>query len=492
MSQGSLYGGITIPGAPDLENVRQLDLMILPNLNRMSRVGIAIDPPYLAELSSEFAAEMETLQHDIAAYVPRTALDRFCSEADRADAEAEQTGGGEFNAASPEQIRALLFGTLAIGRRGQKLKRTSTGEISTGRKNLDLCRDDHPVVPLVLQYRERAKLKSAFCDALPQLARLHPRGPCCPLCELPHAEPTYRLHTTFTTTRAITGRLSSRKPNLQQIPIRSHLGARIRAAFVASPGCKLVSVDFSQMEIRDLAHLANAQSMIRVYEADGDIHLTTAMKAFGVGDPAKVDKYLHRLPSKRVNFGIQNGTTEKGLHAQLVSDYWAAGMTPPPYLTEDWCKDFIVKWHAAYPEVQPYFDVCYYRARRYGFVWGPWGRVRYIPQVQSSLSWKRDEGLREAQNFAVTNSNSEQTKLAMAECDDEFSLLRGVGVYVEPLLTIHDQVIAEAEEEYSGPVGESMVRVFEGVMDDRETGERLWRVPIKSDCEILDRWKSKE
>ena len=285
---------------------------------------------------------------------------------------------------------------------------------------------------------------------------------------------------------------NSRNPNLQQIPIRSDIGARIRAAFVASPGMKLVSTDFSQMEIRDLAHLANARSMIRIYEQDGDIHVATAMKSFGIKDPAQVDKYKHRLPSKRVNFGIQNGTTEKGLHAQLVTDYWAAGMTPPDWLTEDWCKRFIAAWHECYPEVMPWFEVQHYRARRYGFVWDPWGRVRHIPQVRSSHFWKVQEGLREAQNFAVTASNAEQTKLAMAECEDQFEFLRSQGVHVEGLLSIHDQIIAEVEEEYADPVGDMMAGVFENVMNDRETGERLWRVKIKADCEVLDRWKAKE
>ena len=484
----SLYNGITLPGAPDLENIRRLDLSILSQLNRMSRVGIAIDIPYLQELSSQFGAEMAGLQREIASYIPPDALDRFSAAAAEIE---EEEGSATINAASADQIRVLLFDLLSIGR-DQKLKTTSTGKVSTGREQLEMCRDDHPVVPLVLQYRERSKLKTAFCDSLPSKARLHPRSPCCPLCELPHVEPTWRLHTEFPTTRAITGRLASRKPNLQQIPIRSDLGARIRAAFVASPGFKLVSVDFSQMELRNLAHLSNARSIISIYERGGDIHVATAMRTFGISDPAHVDKYKHRMPSKRTNFGIQNGTTEKGLHAQLVGDYWAVGITPPDWLTEDWCKSFIVSWHQAYPEVQPYFETQYYRARRYGFVWDPWGRVRYIPQVHSSLFWKVQEGLREAQNFAVTASNAEQTKLAMAECEDRFETLRDASIRVEALLSIHDQIIAEVEEDYAEAVGDTITQVFDGVMDDKETGERLWRTPIKSDCEILDRWKAKE
>jgi DNA polymerase I len=482
----SLYNGIELPGSPNLENVRKLDLMVLPQLNRMSRVGIAVDLPYLAELSSQFGSEMAALEKDIASYIPAHALYQFCSQADRADQEAEES---DFNAASPDQIRKLVFELLAVGR-NQKLKTTSTGKVSTGRKQMEMVREQHPVIPLVLQYRERAKLKSAFCDSLPEKARRHETGPSCPICELAHVHSTNRLHTTFATTRAITGRLASRNPNLQQIPIRSDLGARIRAAFVASPGTRFVSVDFSQMEIRDLAHLANAQSIIRVYRAGGDIHTNTAMQTFGIKEAKDVDKYKHRLPSKRVNFGIQNGTTEVGLHAQLVTDYWAANLTPPEWLTKEWCKSFIMKWHGTYPEVQPYFNTQYYRARRYGFVWNPWGRCRYIPQVYSTLPYKQSEGLREAQNFPVTSSNAEQTKLAMSECEDQFEVLRGAGIYVEGLLSVHDQVIAEVEEDYANAVGDAMQSIFANVMNDRETGERLWRCPIEADCEVLERWQA--
>lgn len=491
-----LYGGITLPNQPDLANIARLDAMVIPQLNRMSRYGIAVDLPYLAELGSQFSSEMADLERQIASYVPKHALDQFSASAASIE---EEEGAASINASSADQIRTLLFELLNVGR-DRKLKGTATGKVSTGKKNLDLCRDDHPVVPLIIQYRERSKLKSAFCDSLPKKARLHPAGPDCPLCELHHAEATYRLHTSFSTTSAITGRLSSRRPNLQQIPIRTPEGARIRAAFLASPGTKLVSVDFSQMEIRDLAHLANAQSMIRIYEADGDIHENTAMKAFGISDRSKVDKYRHRLPSKRTNFGIQNGTTEVGLEAQLVGDYWAAGITPdrwPWDASADgagraWCKQFIQEWHSIYPEVQPYFETRYYLARRYGFVFDPWGRARYIPQMRSTHVWKQHEGLREAQNFSVTASNAEQTKLAMAECEELFMDLLEAGVWVWPLLSIHDQVIAEVEEDYADAVCGQMEHIFEHVMDDRETGERLWRCPIKSDGEVLDRWKNKD
>ena len=147
----SLYGGITLPNQPDLENIRRLDLMILPQLNRMSRYGISVDVPYLQELGSQFAAEMVSLQRDIASYIPTDALDRFSAAAASVE---ELEGADSINAGSAEQIRTLLFDLLDVGR-DQKLKTTGTGAISTGKKNLDTLRsvkDAHPVIPLIMQY----------------------------------------------------------------------------------------------------------------------------------------------------------------------------------------------------------------------------------------------------------------------------------------------------------------------------------------------------
>jgi len=765
----ALYAGITLPGRPDLENVRKLDLLVLPQINRMSRYGIAVDLPYLKDLSLEIGREMVDLQKQIDSYIPADALDRFSTVA--AEIEEEQ-GSATINANSAEQIRELLFDLLKVGASQPKLKLTSAGKVSTGKKQLEMCRDDHPVVPLVLQYRERAKLKSAFCDSLPLKAKYHPRGSCCPVCELSHVEPTWRLHTTFTTTRTETGRLAcvahwtpvrvlqrgvrrrvpissidigdyvwthkrryrrvtaiwrkgiapmynvtfsnghtltctgdhvllmssherieavderpkeysgsseavsyygsadyepnsgetgndvpqypiclpdsypesgvrcpssdpilsdesrhtqpdvredrratpqldrtsgrwvrvfdllegwkapvctpdrdggsfrsegdtrdlrrtpyqrrqkgqqtgqscfsysgrssedslptgerhavcyvekieaagsfevfdisvdedesyeacgvfnhnSKNPNLQQIPQRSDLGARIRAAFLASPGTRLVSVDFGQIELRDLAHLANAMSMINVYRRKGDIHIYTACQCFGRDEARMTDllrrkdltpeetaevhhfKLFERLPSKNLNFMTVYGATPKGLQAQLALSqvYWS----------EEECRAFQEdRWFGVYPEVKDYMRVQEYRARRYGFVWDPWGRVRRCPEIYSSLSWIRSAGIRQAGNMPIQACSAGQTKLVMAECEEEFERWLSCGVWCWPLLSIHDQVIAEVEEDYAVEIGDAMSRIFSNVMVDKQTGVNLWRVPIESEPEILSRWE---
>lgn len=494
----SLFGGIKLTGRPDLENIRKLDLLPIPQINRMSRYGIAIDIPYLKELSLELASEMVDLQKQISSYVPLAALNQFSVLA----AEIEDTEGrADVNANSAIQIRTLLFDLLSVGK-GRDLKQTSDGKVSTGKKNLELSKADHPVVPLVLQYRERAKLKSAFTDSLPLKARYHPAGDSCPVCELSHVESTWRVHTTFTTTRAETGRFSSKNPNLQQIPTRSELGGRIRKAFYAAPGKKIVSTDFSQVELRDLAHMSAAASMIRVYQEDKDIHIYTACRAFGhdydkyallaakkeaktLTDQEKAiwsDFALNcRLPSKNLNFMIVYGASWKGLQAQLALSgiLW----------DERQCQDFIDRWFNLYPEVQAYLDQQAYRARRYGFVWTPCGRIRLVPEVRSCHSYIRSAGIRQAGNMPVQGCSAEQTKLVMGELEQDFlEMHEQQGIWVWPLLTIHDQVMVEAEEDYAELICDVMKTRFSEVMWDKQTGEDLWRVPIKSDGEILDRW----
>ena len=474
----NLFGGVTLPGEPDLENVRRLDLLPVNMVRKMQRLGIAIDVPYLQDFSAELGREMAGLEKEIAGYIPLDALHRFSDQA----AEIEDAQGvASLNANSAVQIRALLFDLLKVGR-GRDLKTTANGEISTGKKQLELCRDDHPVVHKVLQYRERSKLKSAFADALPKRAKRHPGGDC-PVCELRHVEATWRVHTEFTMTRTETGRFASKNPNLQQIPARSELGRRIRQAFLASPGTRLVSTDFSQIELRDLAHSAQARSMIEVYERDGDIHEYTAMRAFDIKDAAQVDKIKHRLPCKTVNFGIVYGMQAQGLQAQLA----VMGL----FWTEEQSSDFIERWFNLYPEVGAYMELQYYRARRYGYVWDVFGRVRRVPETRSCHPYIRSAGLRQAGNMPIQSASAGQTKLVMGELDEDISNIYadGKGIWAWPLLTIHDQLVVEVEEAAADDVRDIMQDRFNRVMIDKETGENLWRVPVKSDGEILTRWK---
>lgn len=499
----SLFGGVTVPGCPDLENIRRLDLLPIPMVRKMQRYGIAIDVPYLKDFSVELTHDIDGLRKEIISYVPADSLESFASMANQIE---DIQGSADFNPNSAIQIRELLFDKLKVGF-GRDLKMTKSGQVSTGKKQLELYKKDHPVVAKVLAYKERTKLKSAFADSLPQRAKFHPRNKdgSCPVCELPHVESTWRIHTQFLMTRTETGRFASKEPNLQQIPARTELGGRIRMAFLASPGTKLISSDFSQIELRDLAHCANAASMIEAYQADKDIHLYSACRVFDLdyGHYAALailkehgllteqeDKddwadfaLTKRLPTKNVNFMIVYGATAIGLQAQLA----LSGL----FWTEEECNAFIARWFGLYPEVESYMDLQHYRARRYGFVWDSFGRMRRVPETRSYHSYIRAAGLRQAGNMPIQSCSAAQTKLVMGELNEDFSNIYsdGDGPWVWPLLTIHDQLICEADEEIADDVRDLMIHRFSNVMHDQDTHEYLWRVPVKSDGEILDRWQ---
>ena len=802
----SLFGGVETPGHPDLANVARLDRLAIPFIRRARRLGIAIDRPYFAELGSRFATEIVSLERDIASYIP---ADRLNSFADASAAVEEESGSAQFNAGSAEQIGRLLFELLGLGKTVE-LKRTKNGErISTGKRQLELIKLEHPVVPLILRHREIKKLKTTYCDGLPKRAVFHPRSvgsATCPVCELPHSTDQWRIHGEMGTTRAETGRINHKNPNLGNIPTRTEDGQAVQAGFVAPPGMRLVNRDLSQIELRCLAHLARCQSMIEVYDVGGDMHDDTCRRVFNIPADEKPDKYKHRMAAKRCiakgqrvltnrglvaiekvscqdkvwdgvewvshegvviqgireviyhdglwltpdhevyddfgekiradqakrtgtpiaitgveenparyaydhvreylserirllmrscdllalwahvlnpnrqhpqrelvnvpmseepkvqngcreassgsvllyratmreskqselcglrragnpqsiqeysrlraicnksfapqrlpefgywensqqrtlrswkpsvgdpilqrpqhpsqpmdevqreedrrnrpsrcaderlpgisirtethfsisetwhtverntktesegsvskevevydllnagprhrftvegklvancNFGIQNGTTEKGLYLQLVMDFGASKIPVPDWLTPEWCKAFIASWLNTRPEVRDFFELCWYRARRYGRSWDVFGRCRLIPEVRSWHSWIREAGLRQAQNLPVTSTSAGQLKLAMGSSDALLTQLYESGVWCWPILTIHDAIKVEVEEDEAENVLDALGFVMDSCMDDVETGEHRFRVPITSDGSVESRW----
>ena len=396
------------------------------------------------------------------------------------------------NVDSNVQLAELLYRVLGVGN-GKVLKRTKGGgQVSTGRRQLEQLKAEHPVVQKCLDYRERAKLKNTYCDALPELARLHPRGGC--WCGLTHECETWRVHTQLLLTRTTTGRPASKNPNLQNISVRSKWGAEIRRGFVASPGTVLVSVDFAQIELRILAMVSSAVKLIETFQTDGDPHMTTAMEAFGITDPDKVDKIMHRAPAKNVNFAVVYGESAKGLLEQLTSDtYGKAGLPVPDWLTLEWCEQFIAKWFEIYPEVREYIEKQHYRARRYGLVWDQVGRIRRIPEVRSVHNRVVAAGLRQASNMPIQGFASELLKLAMAEVHTEVvRVVRDAGVWCQPLVPVHDELVLEVDAGWGEPVRGLVVGVFEGVLRDKGTGEE-WEggggVPVKADGKVMGRWE---
>lgn len=488
----ALFAGIELPGKPDLENVRKLDLLPIPIIRKMSRLGMAIDREYLLDLGADFRSQKQDLQRSISSYIPPERLAEFSTKAAEVEEEWGGVGGfGELNASSSAQIGKLLFDMLSVGK-GMQLKMTKAGDkISTGKRQLELLRMQHPVVPLILRFRELDKLDNTYCSKLPTLAVFHPHTTGtgrCPRCGLRHFGPSWRVHGELGTTRAATGRLNHKNPNLGNIPTRTDDGQAVQAGFVASEGTVIIARDMSQIELRDLAHLANCAGMIKVYENDGDIHDNTGRKVFKLADDVKPDKIKHRMASKRANFSIQNGTTGKGLYLQLVMDYGQSGIAVPDWLTPEWCDWFLKSWLEEYPEVYEWFQLMWYRARRYGMSWDLFGRTRLTPEVESCHSWIIQAGLRQAQNLPVTSTAAGQLKIGLGQANQVLTELYERRVWVWPLMSIHDSLMVECELGHEDEVEEALKWAIDTVMVDQETGVERFRVTIKSDGERMSRW----
>lgn len=479
----ALYGGITLPGRPDLDNIRRLDLLPIKPVREMMRYGMAIDIEHLNALTEVLTKEANELRYEICSYIPPEKLDEFIEKSNM-DADDDYL---PMNVESTKQMRKLLFEVLGVGA-GRELKRTKSGDISTGKKQLETHKKGNPVVARVLKYRELSKLKGTYTAKLPRIARFHNHGEC-KVCGLTHEHPTWRVHTQIMATRTSTGRFASKDPNLQNIPARTKYGKETRKGFVASPGTVMVAVDFSQLQLRIFADRAKAKKMIWVFDNHKDPHTMTAAWSFGV-DEKDVTKEM-RDPSKNVNFAILFRESPPSVLEQLVSDsYGRNELDVPDWLTREWVDGFFDKWHGMYPEAEEYMQLQDYRAYRYKLVWDMFGRVRRIPEVCSVHKRVCAAGLRQAGNHPVQAPDSAMMRLVMAEVQDRVvEPMRREGIWCWQLMTIHDELIVEVQEEYGELVKYQMTGIFEDVMNDRETGERLFRVPIEASGKVMSRWE---
>jgi DNA polymerase-1 len=492
----ALYAGIKLTGQPDLENIRKLDLLPMRPITEIMRYGFAIDIPHLEVLTDELTLQMDVLRRKICDQIPADKLDQFMEVADSKEAEwdegTDRSINVSFNADSAMQVRKLLFRVIGIGG-DRTLKLTKTGDISTGKKQLEGLKLGNQIVQDILDYRGCSKLKGTYTTTMPKMALFHPEStllrPRCPVCRLEHWADTWRIHTQILTTRTSTGRPATKKPNLQNIPVRSANGRRVRSAFIASPGTELVAVDFSQLELRILAHVARVVKMIACFIQDKDIHEMTAMEAFQIASHM-VDKILHRAPAKNVNFAVVYGETAQGLYEQLVSDtYGKSGIPVPEWLTLEWCEAFLRKWFTIYPEVLAYMHQEFERAARYGHVWSLFGRVRPTPEIKSVHRSTVSAGQRQAGNMKIQGSGADMLKLAQAEIQDWIEqVLRPNNVWCWPVNEVHDELIFEVEEGLGKFVLKKCIDVMSKVMFDKDTGEDLFRVPVKAEGKVMQRW----
>jgi len=402
---------------------REIDLPLAEVLYRMERAGVLLDGGELRAMSSKLASEVERLEKSI-----------------------HSLAGVEFNVNSPKQLGEVLFTKMGLPTpvRGSKGKK-----ISTAQDVLEGLAGEHEIAKLVLEFRQLSKLKSTYVDALPSLC-----------------DAAGRLHTSFNQTVAATGRLSSTNPNLQNIPIRTELGREIRAAFVASPGTLLVGADYSQIELRLLAHYSQDPLLLEAYRTGQDIHALTASEVFGV-PPMLIDAE-HRRRAKAVNFGIVYGLSPFGLAQQLGIEQKEA-------------KKFIDAYFERYKGVRGFIDRTLEQARRDGFVRNLFGRKRPIPDLASKNPTQRGFAERTAVNTPLQGTGADLIKIAMLRLDEA---LRERGLQSKMLLQVHDELVLESPEAEVDEVKALVTECMEGAYQ--------LSVPLEVEVSVGKNWRDME
>ena len=399
----------------------EIDLPLVPVLARMEEAGVKLDCEVLAEMSQRLEREIQAKAREIY---------EKCSF--------------EFNINSPKQLGDVLFNRLNLPK---PVKYGKGRTISTAVDVLEGLAVEHEVPRLVLDYRQLSKLKSTYVDALPALL-----NSC-----------TKRLHTTFNMAGSATGRLSSVNPNLQNIPIRTELGREIRAAFIGEPGHVLLAADYSQIELRLLAHFSGDKLLVEAYRAGEDIHTLTASQVFGV--PPLMVNAEHRRRAKAVNFGIVYGLSAFGLSQQLGIDTKEA-------------KHFIDAYFEKYSGVRGFIDRTLEEARREQKVMTLFGRVRPIPDIHSKNFNLRGFAERTAVNTPLQGTAADLIKIAMIRIDAE---LRERGLRSRMLLQVHDELVFEVPEDEV----DTMKRLVTAQMEN----VHALKVPLKVEVGVGKNWR---
>ena len=369
-----------------LELFLNIEMPLIAVLADMEMAGIALDKDFFAVFSVELSERITALEKQIYEAVGKT-----------------------FNINSTQQLSSVLFETLGLTP-PDRGKKTASGHYSTAAGVLDEMIGQHPVLDMILEYREYAKLKSTYVDALP--VQIHPQDG--------------RVHTSFSQTGAVTGRLSSSDPNLQNIPTRTDLGRRVRRGFVADPGNILVSLDYSQIELRIVAHMADDQAMLNAFRAGQDIHATTAAAIYGI--PLAAVTKEQRRHAKAINFGLIYGMS-------------AFGLTRSTELTLAESQDFVEAYFKQFPGVKQYLDGIRRAARETGFVETLLGRRRYFPALKGTLNQVlRNREEREAINAPIQGTAADIMKIAMIRIPPA---LAQAGLHGRMLLQVHDELVLE-------------------------------------------------
>ena len=399
--------------------MNEVELPLVKILRKMEMAGLKLDTERLKDISARVKAEADQLEREIF-----------------------DLTGEEFTLGSPKQLEEILFGKLGLSRK----RRGKTG-YSTDARVLQAIRHEHEVIPKIERWRELTKLAQTYLDALPAL--IAPDG---------------RLHTTFNQTAATTGRLSSNNPNLQNIPIRTELGREIRACFIAEPGNLLVSADYSQVELRLLAHIAGEDVLKAIFRRGEDVHTATAMRVFNVAAD-EIDPGM-RSKSKMINYGIVYGLSAYGMADRLD-------------IPQDEADEFIQRYLSGFPAVKQFIEETIEQGTEHGYVSTLFGRRRQVPELRARRWEMRKQGERFAVNMVIQGTAADIMKVAMVRTDHALS---AAGLRTRLILQIHDELLFE------GPADEA--EAVKQIACEQMAGAFEMDPPLAVDAGIGSDWLS--
>jgi DNA polymerase-1 len=403
-----------------LRFIYELEIASSEALYRIERNGVLIDAPMLAVQSHELGQRILQLE-----------------------SEAHALAGQPFNLGSPKQIGEIFFTQLGL----PVVKKTATGAPSTDEEVLEKLAEDYPLPAKILEHRGLSKLKGTYTDKLAQLA--HPR--------------TGRVHTHYAQAVAVTGRLSSNDPNLQNIPVRTAEGRRVREAFVAPPGCLIASADYSQIELRIMAHLSGDAALVLAFHDGMDVHRATAAEVFGVGTDQVTSE--QRRYAKVINFGLIYGMSAYGLARSLGIDNTAA-------------KNYIERYFERYPGVKRYMDETRQQAKNQGYVETVFGRRLYLPEINSPNGPRRSGAERAAINAPMQGTAADLIKLSMVKVQQ---VLDAEQRATKMIMQVHDELVFEVPEAEVDWLRHEVPRLMAGVAQ--------LRVPLLAEIGVGLNWE---
>ncbi|MEM9337070.1 MAG: DNA polymerase [Patescibacteria group bacterium] len=417
----------------DLEKIyTEIELPLIPVLEEMKATGIKLDVAYLKKLSKKLHKELSGIEKRIYKHA-----------------------GGEFNINSPKQLGEVLFDTLEL--KPKNAKKTAGGQRSTKESELEKLKDDHEIIPEVLRYRELQKLLSTYIDNLPDMVGKDGR-----------------LHPTFLQSGAVTGRMATKDPSIQNIPVRTEEGRLVRGAFVAEPGFKLVAIDYSQVELRIAAFLSEDPKLIDIFKRGEDVHRGVALRVFGVNAEEVTDNM--RRKAKVINFGILYGMGVNALRTNLGDD------TPRAE-----AQEFLNAYFNTFTHLAEYLEETKGFARQHGYTTTFFGRKRHFPGITSSAPFIRAQAERMAINAPIQGTSADFTRIAMVKIAAYLKEMK-LEKDVRMLLQVHDELVFEINEKKLEVVVPELEKLMTSMVSEKDTHG----VPILVDAKVGENWLEME